>query len=59
MKIRMYFDWDNYFDWIVIPTIMIGWRKESWSDKLSKIVTGFAFGILFLKFKFQIIITTY
>ena len=57
MKIRMYFNWDNYYDWIIIPTIMIGWRNESWANKLSEIVTGFAIGILFLKVKAQIIIT--
>jgi len=44
MKLRTTFSWDNCYDWIVIPTIMIGFRGY-----------GIGFGILFLKLKAELI----
>lgn len=55
MKIETQFQWGNYYDWLIIPTIMLGFRRNEYSDKRGCFLTGFGVAILFLKFKFEII----
>lgn len=44
MKIKTTFGWANHYDWIIIPSIMIGFRPY-----------GIGFAILFLKIKAELI----
>lgn len=43
MKVRFKYDWGRHFDWIIIPTIMIGFRPY-----------GIGIAILVLKMKINI-----
>jgi len=46
MKPRFTFQWGSHYDWIIIPTIMIGFRSY-----------GVGIAILILKLKAEFIIT--
>lgn len=47
-RITIILDWDWYFDWMIIPTILIGSRKYG----------SFGIGFLWLKWKLQFIYRT-
>lgn len=53
MKIKVECYWDNVFDWLLIPTIMVAARHSY----TSRSIYGVGFGILWLKWKFSIVIS--
>jgi len=55
MQIRLLFEWGNEYDWIIIPTLMVGFRKNEFSYHYLYYLSGIGFAILFLKLKVQIL----
>jgi hypothetical protein len=54
MKIGIGAKWDPVYDWMIIPTIMLAFRKDEWSNNLGIYLSGFGIGLLFLKLKIEI-----
>jgi hypothetical protein len=53
MKIKFECDWGNDYDWIIIPTILVGFRDCEYSNRYDCFLSGIGIGILFLKLKIE------
>jgi hypothetical protein len=55
MKVNLYINLHNpYYDWCVIPSILIGIRNNDFSYRVGDFISGFGIALIFLKAKVEL-----
>ena len=53
MKTKFECEWGTCYDWIIIPTIIVGFRNNEYSNRYAVFLSGVGIAILFLKLKIE------